>query len=364
MKRQSQTKLVQQITESAFADSDKSPLIKPLLPSGCILLDLIVGGGYAPGKIVNIVGDKSSGKTFLALEMIVASIKMFGKEKVKWRYNDAEAGFSFDTQGMYGIDIIDEKAPETNTIEQFGDDVRKELAKLNKDEFLIYILDSLDALPSEAEMKRMKKKSAARTKAAETGEDDESAGSYNLEKQKFMSEFFREMVREINTKNCLLVIISQTRQNIGVRFGEKYTRSGGKALDFYSSFILWLAEVEKIWKKDRVVGITVKARTKKAKIKTPFRECFFEIVFDYGIDDITSNVRYYYDMRTESGKGKDEATMIWDRKKFKSVRMLVKYIESHSQEKELRQAVIDKWNAIERSISSEGRKTKYDLHRD
>lgn len=369
MERKSKTKSPtrSQTIADKISNSKTPRPVKPagdgsILSTGADLLDLVVGGGHRLGKVVNVVGDKSTGKTYLAIECIATARKMFGKNLI-WHYCDAEAGFSFDTTEMYGYPIITKNdEDQITTVEEFRVDLKQRLSSLKSNQKLIYVLDSLDALSSEAEMKRVKKMTAITEKAMAGKElsDDEkkTKGSYGMDKQKFMSEFFRTMVKELENKNCLLIIISQVRENIGVMFGEKYRRSGGKALDFYAHTILWLAEVEKIKKKDRVVGICIKARTTKAKIKNPFRSCYIELVFDYGIDNITSNIKYLYDLKDDRGKDKGKSKVKWDGKEY-TVPGLVSYIEAHDLEDELRARVTEKWDEIERSVSSEGRKSKW-----
>jgi hypothetical protein len=98
------------------------------------------------------------------------------------------------------------------------------------------------------------------------------------------------------------VIISQVRENIQPFSFEKYTRSGGKAMDFYAHTVLWLATLKKINKKGKPVGVVIKAKTTKSKTPRPFRDCQFSIVFDYGVDDIGSNLDYLYELRTDKGE--------------------------------------------------------------
>jgi len=97
--------------------------------------------------------------------------------------------------------------------------------------------------------------------------------------------------------------VSQLRDKIGVTFGETKTRSGGKALDFYASQIMWLAEIAKIKRKigdvERVVGVDVKARVKKNKVGLPFRECEYPILFGYGVDDLLAMVSWLYDVKRD-----------------------------------------------------------------
>lgn len=323
------------------------------LSTGSLLFDLVLGGGLPVGKIVNLVGDKSTGKTLLSIELIAHSRLLLG-DKLKWFYDDAEAGFSFDTEKMYGFSVVADDNDCSYTVEDFDRNLQQKLSELEDDEYLIYVLDSLDSLTTDSELKRIKKEK----NQVESGSD--VSGSYKLEKQKFMSEFFRIKRREIKNKKCLLVIISQVRSNIGVTFGRKLVRLGGKALDFYSACVIWLSEVEKYYKKKRCIGICVKAKCDKNKIGKPFRECYMDILFDYGLDNVTSNVRFLYDLKTDTGKNKNLKTqkIKWGGKEF-NVEGLVRYIEKNNLENELTEKVADKWREIEDSISSEGRKNRW-----
>jgi recombination protein RecA len=334
-------KLVEEIVQSVEENQNsyKPPLI---VPTGSTILDLVVGGGFPFGKMINIIGDSSSGKTYLALEMLATTQKKYGN-KLKWFYDSAEDGFSFDTDSMYGFSVLPEDNKRSFTIEEFGANLKTELNKIKDDEILIYILDSKE-----------------RQAAIEAGKDYDK-GSYKMEKQKFTSEFFRLRVNDIADKNCLLVILSQVRMKIDAMFGEKYSRSGGKALDFYSYINLWLSECQKQKQKDRVTSVTIKAKTKKAKIKTPFREGFIELVFDYGIDNVKGNINFLYDLKTPTGKnvdGYNKKKLEWDEEEY-TVKKLIEHIESNDLETELENRVIQKWNDIEESIKTKGRKNKW-----
>ena len=180
-----------------------------------------------------------------------------------------------------------------------------------------------------------------------------------MNKQKEIGIFFRNMVLKIREKNFTLLLISQVRENIGVMFGAKYKRSGGKAIDFYASQVIWLAECEKLVKKNRTYGIRTKIRCTKNKVSKPFRTCYIDILFDYGIDNIKSNINYLYDLLDDRGKLKSKTKKIkWNDEEMLP-ETLIKHIEKNNLEQELEQRVIEKWNKIEDIISSKNRKKKY-----
>jgi recombination protein RecA len=244
---------------------EKPPNGVAFLPTGSINLNLVLGGrpegGWAQGRIVNIVGDRSSGKTLLAIEACANFASLYDPKRI--RYAEAEA--AFDEVVKLGRDIL--------TVEDFYTDLAEFLEEMKGGhEPCLYVLDSLDALSDEAEMK--------------SGFDDPTYGTAKARK---MSQLFRRITNAVESSNCTLIIISQVRAKIGVAFGEKTTRSGGKALDFYASQILWLSELGKVTRtlhgEKRVVGLEVRARARKNKVAPPYRETELTILFNYGVDD-------------------------------------------------------------------------------
>ena len=260
-----------------FAKVDKGSDIQ-MFSSGCAVLDCVLGGGFPLGRMSNIVGDKSSGKTLLAIEACSQFLRRFPDGEIK--YLETESAFDISYAEALGmpvdsIDFVD--CESDNTVEFLFNSLSEVCEKATVP--TLYIVDSMDALSDREEQKR-----------------EIDKGTYAMGKQKKLSEMFRRLIKKIEISSVHLMVISQVRENIGVSFGEKYTRAGGKGLDFYASQILWLAEIGKIKKTikgtTRVVGIKVKAKCKKNKVGLPFRECEYPVYFGYGIDDIEAGLDF------------------------------------------------------------------------
>lgn len=335
-------------------------------PTGSDLMDTQVGGGitkgYPAGKIINIVGDKSSGKTFFSCEIIAASYYKY-KDRLKWVYDDCESGFSFNTKKLYGVEIMpinQNKRTKSKTVEEAYGNVRLFLESLKNDELGIYVIDSLDSLNDKEGEKiandqftKFKKK-----KQNPNDKEEKEKGSYRMAKPKYLSNtFFPSLSSLIENRNALLIIISQVRYNLDPMSFEKYTRAGGKALDFYAHTVLWLASVEDIIKKEIPIGAVTKAKNTKSKTPRPRRSVFIKLLFDYGIDNIQTNIDYLYDLLTPRGKLNKTISVEWDGEKMTRAK-LVDYIEENNLQRELKNRAIAKWEEIEESVKLK-RKPKY-----
>lgn len=343
---------------------EKKEIDNIIFSSGSDLLDIVVGGGlysgFLAGRIINLVGDKSTGKTFLACEMIANAYYKYGK-KFKWVYDDAESGFTFDTKFLYGFDIIpndEKKVARSNTVQDLYCNYRNFLESLKGDECGIYVIDCLDGLSSDEilDLSEQRFKNWKKDKKFDKG-------SYKMEAAKFLSqEFFRGLAGLSDEKNCMLVIISQVRDNIDSFSFKKFKRSGGKALDHYCHTILWLVCLKHIEKKNRAIGITIKAKLDKSKTPRPYRDCVLTILFDYGVDNVGSNIDFLYELLTPGGQltaSESKQKLFWDDSEISYNREeLIRYIENNKLQKELRKRVADKWEKIEASIKSE-RTEKY-----
>lgn len=287
---------VAEATSSYFASGSDKPGIK-FVSSGCAIMDAALGGGYALGRVANIVGDRSAGKTLKAMELCANFTKQYPNGWI--RYAESEAAFDQEYAAALGIPvdniIFNDKSPVLadkkegagmmETVEDWYEDLKYYLNE-NKKRPGLYIIDSLDALSDEAEQKK---------------EFDE--GSYGGSKPKQIGKLFRTLITQMEDQDVMLVVVSQIRDKLNVTFGETKTRSGGRALDFYCTHIVWIAEIEKIKQTidgmERIIGVKVEANVKKNKVGLPFRKARYPILFGYGIDDLTANVEWLIDCKRE-----------------------------------------------------------------
>ena len=305
----------------------------PFIPSGSTLLDCVLGGGWAEGRVANIVGDKSAGKTLLAIEACANFAKKHPAEHIAYR--ESEAAFDMDYAHSMGMPVGVDWSEEVRTVEDMDKDLAKWLASKRSSEPNLYVLDSLDALSDDSELER------------EIG-----TASYGMAKAKAMSEMFRRRAAELRAKRCTLIIISQIRDKIGVTFGETKTRSGGRALDFYASQVVWLSEIQKIKRTvtgvDRIVGVHVRARNKKNKVGKPFRETDFTILFNYGVDDGSSMLDWIKKNKGEkhlNGTSLDDYATTLKRARIDKERDVVNGIE-----RELADICKARWAEIEEAL--------------
>lgn len=302
------------------------------VPSGSCLLDLVLGGGWARGRIANIVGDRSAGKTLCAIEA-AANFSKVVKNITDIRYAEAEAAFDVEYAKTLGFPNGIEPVTNIHTVEAFHDDLLQFVQKRVDVPYSLYVLDSLDSLSDEAELAR-----------------DIDKDSYGGAKAKKLSEMFRRLVVQIEASSCTLFVISQIRDKMNaVPFGETKTRSGGKALDFYCSQIIWLTEIGKIKRThkgiDRVVGVNVAVKNKKNKVGLPFRECSFPIIFGYGIDDDQSMLDWIKKYNVLEKPAIDSTTKELNTMRDARDRAGLKQLNT-----QLRSIVIERWQETELAL--------------
>lgn len=329
------------------------------LPTGSTLFNLMLSdradGGYALGTMANIIGDSSSGKTFLALTAFAEAAMLKRFKDYRFIYDDAEAACAFDIPYLFGDKVADRieppnqdtTKPASDTVQAFCDNVHD---ALDDGRPFIYVLDSLDSIGSEEEINKYEEQRMARAK----GKDIK--GSYGMTKAKGMSELFRLIIRKISKTNSLLIIISQTRDNIDPMSFSKKTRAGGRALKFYATHEVWAAIGKTHKKRERVVGVDAILKTTKNKITGKRRDTTLPIFYDYGIDDIGSCIDFLqsegYWTKTGQKINATHFDLSCTREK------LIRTIEEGHLEKELRKITGEAWNEIESSLRLD-RKPKY-----
>lgn len=259
--------------------------------SGCTGLNLVLGGGWAVGRISNVVGDKSTAKTGHAIEAFANHKKKYPKGER--HYIEAESAFDkpyAEKLGMpndvnYPNDTKDKKK-KINTVEALFEYLFDLTAKRTKEPTLV-VVDSLDALDT----------------SRDTLEKIDEGGFSGSRKAAAMSDMFRKLTAKIEASNIHLMIISQVRSKIGVTFGDKNARSGGRALDFYASQVIYLSELRKRKETKRAVekvtGIDVRCKCKKNKVGLPYREFEYPIIFGYGIHDVLASMNWLYEVKME-----------------------------------------------------------------
>lgn len=261
-----------------FEPKDENKFIR----SGCRILDLALGGGWARRRVVNIVGDEAAGKTLLCIEAC-ANFAIQEPNALIF-YRETEEAFDpiyAEAIGM-PLDRVNFGADPITTVEDLYEDLERVVAAVEKRKKavpILYIVDSLDALSSRAEL----------SKAIDQA-------SFGAEKASVMSKLFRRINGALARADITFIIVSQLRDRIGVSYGAKQTRSGGKALNFYASQIVWLKKIGTVMQTvrgvKRPIALNIGAKVKKNKVGLSHRECEFRIYFGYGIDDLRASLDF------------------------------------------------------------------------
>jgi recombination protein RecA len=211
-------------------------------------------------------------------------------------YREAEQAFNPQYAAALGMpmDNVDFGDNPLDTVEDLFEDLERVVKRKSKHPVL-YFCDSLDALSDRAEMER-----------------DMDKGSYGAEKAKKLSQMFRRTVRDLGRSNVTVGIVSQVRDKIGAMFGRKTTRSGGRALDFYASQVVYLAHIGIVNKTvsniKRATGVKIKAMVDKNKVSLAYRDAEFQIQFGYGVNDALACLEWLKQVGSlkESGVKPDE----------------------------------------------------------